>query len=520
MFGRNAVKQLSAIAPKGFRPYIAGASTDVWRTPDPLPEGLPAVAAFDFALLPETLRPWAEDICERVQCPGDYVGASIMAGLGSLIGRRVGMRPQDQTDWTVFSNQWAILVGRPGLLKSPAMEAALSPVKRLQAKAVEEFEGVSSEYDRAAATAKLRSEAAVAAARKRLSKDSSATISDDDLNVAMPEEPVLTRYLVNDSTAQALAEIHRQNPNGLLVHRDEMVSLLSSLDREDNAEARGFYLTGWAGDSSYIVDRIGRGMNLHVPAVCLSLLGSTQPGRLSSYLASAVRGGSGDDGLVQRFGLLVWPDVPANWRDVDRWPNSDARQAAFAVFERLAGLDALAAGARQDEFADAPYLRFGTEGLEEFRIWRERLEARLRSGDLHPALESHLAKYRKLVPALALTLHLSNGGSGPVGPEATIQALAWAEYLETHAVRAYASVTSAHSIAARALLQKIRSGAIASEFSGRDVYRHGWAQLADREQTEPALRMLVEHEFLRSRLQETGGRTAMVYTVNPLGMSA
>ena len=154
-----------------------------------------------------------------------------------------------------------------------------------------------------------------------------------------------------------------------------MVSLLASLDREDNAEARGFYLTGWAGNSSYIVDRIGRGMNLHVPAVCLSLLGSTQPGRLSSYLVSAVRGGSGDDGLVQRFGLLVWPDVPPGWRDVDRWPNSDARQAAFAVFERLAQRSTQRASApNKTNIADTPYLRFGPEAFEEFRTWRETLE--------------------------------------------------------------------------------------------------------------------------------------------------
>jgi putative DNA primase/helicase len=38
------------------------------------------------------------------------------------------------------------------------------------------------------------------------------------------------------------------------------------------------------------------------------------------------------------------------------------------------------------------------------------LEKRLR-GDLHPALESHLAKYRKLVPALALICHLVDGGT-------------------------------------------------------------------------------------------------------------
>jgi putative DNA primase/helicase len=485
-----------------------------------LPEGLPPVASFDFALLPATLRPWAEDICERVQCPGDYVGVSIMAAAGSLIGRRVGMRPQERTDWTVFPNQWAILVGRPGLLKSPAMETALAPLKRLQAKAAEEFEVVLAEYDRSAAAAKLRSDAAMGAARKRLAKDPTATINEDDLAVAMPEQPALTRYLVNDSTAQALAELLRQNPNGLLIHRDEMVSLLASLDREDNAEARGFYLTGWAGDSSCIVDRIGRGMNLHVPAVCLSLLGSTQPGRLSSYLASAVRGGSGDDGLMQRFGLLVWPDVPKTWRDVDRWPNSEARQEAFRVFERLATLEAPSIGAQQDEYADVPYLRFGPEALEEFRIWREALEVRLRSGDLHPAMESHLAKYRKLVPGLALILHLASGGSGPIRPEPTLQALAWAEYLETHAMRAYASVTSANTLAARALLKKIQTGAIGREFSARDVYRQGWAYLGDREATEAALKMLVEHDFLRSQLQETGGRTALIYSVNPLGISA
>ena len=67
----------------------------------------------------------------------------------------------------------------------------------------------------------------------------------------------------------ALAELLRHNPNGLLVYRDELVSLLRALDQEENAEARAFYLTGWNGDSSYTVDRIGRGMNLHVSIKCI-----------------------------------------------------------------------------------------------------------------------------------------------------------------------------------------------------------------------------------------------------------
>jgi hypothetical protein len=49
------------------------------------------------------------------------------------------------------------------------------------------------------------------------------------------------------------------------------------------------------------------------------MLGSTQPGRISEYLLQAIRGGRGDDGLIQRFGLLVWPDISGEWKHVDRW---------------------------------------------------------------------------------------------------------------------------------------------------------------------------------------------------------
>lgn len=101
----------------------------------------------------------------------------------------------------------------------------------------------------------------------------------------------------------------------------------------------------------------------------------------------------------------------------------------------------------------------GLGGLALFNEWRSDLEARVRGGDLHPAMESHLAKYRKLVPGLALILHLSSSGTGSVLERATLQALAWAEYLETHARRAYASISVAEGTAAKAIIERIRKGA-------------------------------------------------------------
>ena len=41
---------------------------------------------------------------------------------------------------------------------------------------------------------------------------------------------------------------------------------------------------------------------------------------------------------------------------------------------------------------------------EFFVDWLGRLESKIRSGELHPALVSHLGKYRKLMPAMALLL--------------------------------------------------------------------------------------------------------------------
>jgi putative DNA primase/helicase len=310
-------------------------------------------------------------------------------------------------------------------------------------------------------------------------------------------------------------------PAGIpLVFRDEIVSLLDNLDREEYVNDRGLYLTAWSGDSNYTFDRIVRGLHLSIPGVCLSMLGSTQPGRIAQYFARAIKGGRGDDGLIQRFGLMVWPDVSSEWKPVDRWPDKNAKSAAMSVFERLDALDWRAIGAQRDRGANGdeeglPYLRFGIDAYDTLIAWRTTLETRLRSGELHVAIEAHLAKYRKLVPGLCLICHLSDGLTGPVGVAAVRRGIAWATYLESHAQRAYSSVLSASTDTAKAILEKIRSGALNPGFSSRDIWRPGWSRLRDREAVHAGLNMLVDYDWLTQRKVETGGRPQTVYDPNP-----
>src|SRR5512132_2162704 len=103
----------------------------------PLPEGLPDVEALDPAMLPPRLRPWVMDIAERMQCPPDFPAAAVLVALGAVIGRRCGIRPKRRDDWTVVPNLWGAAVGRPGGMKSPAIEEALRPLRRLEVSAGE-----------------------------------------------------------------------------------------------------------------------------------------------------------------------------------------------------------------------------------------------------------------------------------------------------------------------------------------------------------------------------------------------
>ena len=77
------------------------------------------------------------DIAERMQCPPDFTAAAVIVALGSVIGRRCGIRPKRHDDWAVVPNLWGAVIGRPGVLKSPAIEEALRPLHRLESEAGE-----------------------------------------------------------------------------------------------------------------------------------------------------------------------------------------------------------------------------------------------------------------------------------------------------------------------------------------------------------------------------------------------
>src|SRR5215216_2015319 len=313
-----------------------------WPEPSPIVEALLPVAAFRREFAPDRLGAWIEDIGDRLQCPPDYVAVAAITALGSVIGRRIGIKPQQKTDWIEFPNVWGAFIGRPGMLKSPAMGEALKPIHHLEAEAAKDNAIAEEAYAAGLDAFKLRKQVFASLAKDEMKTQKKTNI---DVNFDLGEEPQApapTRFRTNDSSYESLGELLISNPTGILVEGDELISLLQHLDRDEQCVAKGFYLSGWGGAHPYTFDRIGRG-HRHIEAVCLSVLGNTQPARIAEFVQQSNRGGAGGDGLLQRFGLLVWPDAPATWRDVDQYPVTAARESAWEVFSRLSKLDTGAA---------------------------------------------------------------------------------------------------------------------------------------------------------------------------------
>jgi Protein of unknown function (DUF3987) len=214
-------------------------------------------------------------------------------------------------------------VGPPGLMKSPALAEALRPLSRLVGDAHAQYEEQMLAHHFHQAEARAH--------RHELSRRLRAAFENDEPTADLRQgfeataayrPPVPKRYLVNDATVEKLGELLNHNPNGLLLFRDELSGFLHTMDRPGHENDRASYCEAWNGTGAYTYDRIGRG-TLHIRAACVSVLGGIQPGPLERYLR-AVFGGPGDDGLIQRFQLAVWPDGAGRWRNVDRWPGAGA----------------------------------------------------------------------------------------------------------------------------------------------------------------------------------------------------
>ncbi len=459
-----------------------------WEAPIPITSSLPPVEPFVPEMLPEAWRAYVFDVADRQQSVPDFVAVAALAGIASVIGNRIRIAPKQHDDWIEVPNLWGAIIGPPSAMKSPAMQSALGPIYALQDEMREawksaledaDIEDVLSGID--AKEAKKKAQAAIKAGDRDTARAILADVSKGD-----DDEPPCPRIVVNDATVEKLGELLNENPRGLLLIRDELPGFLARMESEEYAGERAFYLEAFNGSGRFTYDRIGRG-TVHIANCTLSIIGGVQPSRIAPIVRGAMTGAS-NDGLIQRLQLAVWPDSRTSWQWVDRHPDRAAREAYEKVFRDLHDLQLGSPG-------EPTVLRFSVAAQAMFREWMTEIQTEARSGKLSPVLESHLLKMPKTVASLALIFELIDGGRFEVGEHSTLRALAWADYLRSHANRLYSSGNTMIEDGARLILE--RRHQLPDEFTVRDIYRKDWAGLSDREAATMAVEILVSTHHCR-----------------------
>ncbi len=508
-----------------------------WGEPEPIKLELPRVERIQDEMIPEPFRAWVVDVSDRMKVPEDFIIVPLLVVVGSIIGTGCRIRPKEKDNWEVTPNLWGGIIAPPSMLKSPALgEAVNKTIGRLEAEAKQQYEKNIQEYKANATLLELQQKAIEGelkkAVKQKVTTDDKGGKAEKEiakyqkkkeaLALEQSRKPTERRYKTNDSSIERIVELLTDNPRGLLYFRDELIGLFKRMEKAGHEGDRAFLLESWNGDGSHVDDRIGRGTT-RADNVCLSLLGGIQPDKIISYLRNAISEGD-NDGFVQRLQLLIYPDQVA-WEYVDRWPDNEAKNRVYDVIDKLAWLDFDSIGETDDMDDSGPFLRFSSEAQGFFIKWFTWLhKKKLNNTEDHPVVLEHLAKYRSLMPSLALIFHLidvaDGQASGPVSLQSSKMAAAWCQYLETHARRIYSLALDSSDRAAARLAEKIKKGKLKDGFKRHDVVSKKWTLLNNKRSAQEAIEYLVEAGWIKENFRlsnnQKGGRpSAPSYMVNP-----
>ena len=280
-----------------------------------------------------------------------------------------------------------------------------------------------------------------------------------------------------------------------------------------NGGERGFYLEAFGG-RSYIAGRVKfNGKPKVIPHLTLSVLGTSQPDRVSSVILQG-----DDDGLASRF-LYVWPNRASLSRPTQCADDEWAYNALYRLHELNMG---------QDENGDpCPIIRMLTnEAATEFETWwRANADAIEQESGL---LAGHMGKMPGILLRLALALELLWWTASPNENEpetVSYKAILGAEtlvvdYFIPMARRVFgdAGLPKERKLAT-GLAKYIVSNSL-ERINGREVYRKAVVPGIKRaEDFKLAVDYLVDCDFLKSdpqRSDEHPGAKRGDYAVNPL----
>lgn len=350
------------------------------------------IEPFPVWALPAILSRFVLEAAESFPVPPDFIAVPLLAVCGAAIGRSrlLQVRP----GWLEDARIWSAVIGDPGEKKTPAIKLVKKPIERQQARLEKQYEEEKAAYDKAV----QQYEADVASwtdARKKAGKSSKLF---DDPRPEPPEEPQMIQLFTTDTTVEALAEVIKINPRGIILMRDELTAWARGMDQYKSGKGsdRQAWLSFWSGDSLMINRKDGK-RPLFLRDVFVAVSGCLPPEVLGEFMDEKGR----EDGFIHRI-LFAYPKPV-----VRRWTDASVSAAAMDGYEEALRTLASLHGVKDENQADVPLvLDFTREGKKAFSSWATDHYQESQDPDFSRGLQGPWAKMDGYCATMALILQV------------------------------------------------------------------------------------------------------------------
>lgn len=243
----------------------------------PVEEEIQPTPPFPIAGLPEVLQKIIRECSRTYGTHQDYWSAAVLVASCLALGKNFKV----QNKYTNGAVLWICLVGKTGVGKTEPLRFAFRPFHRLDNDSIAYYEKKLAEYENI----------------KRMDKKSRAAAGFYEV----PEMPVCRRFILSDTTPEAMYNVHRHNLRGICLERDELKGWIDDFGRYNKSGEVALWLQSWSEQPITIDRKSDTPMKIMEPFICVT--GGMQPEALSS-LAEDNRS---VNGFMQRL-CFAFPD--------------------------------------------------------------------------------------------------------------------------------------------------------------------------------------------------------------------
>lgn len=210
----------------------------------------------------------------------EYTASIILSAAATAVGNSCQIRIKGE--WKTSPSLYMMLVGRPGLGKTPPLGFIYRPINEQDDRMFEKYNDEWKEYERA--------------------MDVSGNKREKEADGCLPKKPHLVTTVISDFTPEAMMNTHQYNLRGIALVVDEILALFNSVRRYSTKNNLiEDLLTAYSGQPLKVIRKSElRPVLIRKP--CINLIGSIQTNLLQEVFRTEFLA----NGLLDRF-LFVYP---------------------------------------------------------------------------------------------------------------------------------------------------------------------------------------------------------------------